>query len=117
VGSISGCDMAVLAHELRRGCDAMMESLCCEALPRLKGTTAECLIGELLANEQKWDLPSLAPMLADRRLLLVAAARDEALRAAGAQHLTTTLLDTDHCYADRRVALARTVLAWLQEVA
>jgi len=128
VGSISGCDAAVLARDCRLGCGEA-ESLCCEALPRLQGTTAECLLDELLAHEREWDLPSLASRLADRQLLLVAAARDEALpmaqhhtplvqalRAAGAQQLTTAVLDTDHCYADRRVALARTVLAWLQEL-
>jgi dipeptidyl aminopeptidase/acylaminoacyl peptidase len=129
VGSISGCDMAVLARESRQGCGGMMESLCSEALSRLHGTTAQHLIDELVAHEAEWALPSLAPRLADRQVLLVAAARDEALpveehhtplvealRAAGAQHVTTAVLGTDHCYADRRVSLARTVLAWLRKV-
>lgn len=127
VGSISGCDMAVLARDSRQECGEMMESLCCEALPRLHGTTAQRLIDELLANEAEWNLANLAAQLADRKLLLVAAARDEALpleehhtpllealQAAGAEDVTTVVLDTDHCYADRRVALARTVWAWLQ---
>ena len=128
VGSISGCDAAVLARDCRLGCGEA-KSLCREALPRLQGTTPERLINELLAHESEWALPGLAPRLADRQLLLVAAARDEALpmaehhtpllealRAAGAPHVTTAVLDTDHCYGDRRVALARTVLAWLRQV-
>ncbi len=127
MASISGVNFAVSARALvglpRQEALLMFQ----EALSRLHGTTAETLLEEILQHGDDWDLARLAGVLAGRPVLLVAASRDEglppeahhaplvkALRDAGSRQLTEVVLDSDHGYNDRRIALARTLLAWLQ---
>ena len=129
VASISGVNCAVLARALEnelpgyQSINVMFE----EALSRLQGTTAEALAEEIIDAGERWDLVRKAKALVDRSVLLVAASRDEdllvdlhhvplvrALEAGGARDLTQAVIDSDHSYNDKRIALARTVLAWLQ---
>jgi len=129
VASISGANCAVLARALEsevpgyQSINVMFE----EALSRLQGTTAEALEEEIIDAGERWDLVRQAETLADRSVLLVAASRDEdllvglhhtplvrALEAEGSGDLTHVVIDSDHSYNDRRIALARTVLAWLE---
>lgn len=97
-------------------------------VPPLRGATGAGLVAEVLDRGDAWELTRLAPALAARPLLLVAATRDDtasaalhheplvvALRVAGAGRFRHRMLDTDHGFADRRVALARLLLAWLAE--
>jgi uncharacterized protein len=93
----------------------------------LRGTDGESLYAEVQAFGEAGDLVQLAPRLASQRLLIVAAGADSdlpnglyhepliaALEAAGAQHLSHHIIpDADHSFAARRVALARTILHWL----
>ena len=68
-----------------------------------------------------------AAKLVDKKLLLVGAAQDTvspieqvhyplttALTEAGAKHLTSVILDTDHMFLTKRVALAQLVVKWLR---
>ena len=129
VASISGANCAVLARALENkvpgyeNINVMFE----EALSRLLGTTAEALVEEIIDAGERWDLVRQAKALVDRSVLLVAASRDEdllvdlhhvplvrALEAGGARDLTQALIDSDHSYSGKRIALARTVLAWLE---
>jgi uncharacterized protein len=80
----------------------------------------------LAANANAYDLLRRAPLLAEKHLLLVAGTRDTdtpidvhhrplvaALRAAGAAHLEEQTLPSDHAFSDARIALTRTLIAWL----
>ena len=74
---------------------------------------------------EAYDVPSRAPALATRPLLLVAGERDEALpkaehhdrlvaalRAAGAERLTEVVFDDDHSFSAHRIELARRLVDW-----
>ena len=94
--------------------------------------TAEDLADNLVRRGAEWDLPALAPRLAGRcpaecRALPVLAlyaahglAGDSrrfaaALAAAGAS-ATVRALDSDHAFADKRLALAAEVATWLRTI-
>jgi hypothetical protein len=51
---------------------------------------------------------------ADRGLATDNKALADAIRAAGAKQLTTEHFNSDHPFSDHRIALARTVVAWLE---
>lgn len=88
--------------------------------------SARGLIQELADHATEWQLERLVPVLAHKRVLVVAATRDvevpltevyqpftAALRKQGATGLTTRLLDSDHAFSNNRLELARIVLTWL----
>jgi pimeloyl-ACP methyl ester carboxylesterase len=84
--------------------------------------TAADLADELARRGRSWDLKGMAPQLARLPVLTVYATHGiaadnkaiaEALRTRGAR-LTATELDTDHSFADKRIALAVEVVKWLQ---
>ena len=90
----------------------------------LVGADQESLTRELEHARPDWDLVTLAPRLARQRVLTVWANRGiaeqnaalaEAMRKAGATQLTTAHLPTDHAFSDHRIALARAVVAWLDQ--
>jgi pimeloyl-ACP methyl ester carboxylesterase len=119
LGSRGGAlrDSVVFAREVRRR----------EAqLGALRGTSAEALTREAMNHAAEWSLQRHAAALARKRVLLLAAARDEAvarsevyeplsakLRAAGARELTTMVLDSDHGFSNRRIGLAQALIGWL----
>ncbi|HEX2779194.1 MAG TPA: alpha/beta fold hydrolase [Gemmatimonadaceae bacterium] len=83
---------------------------------------AKSLAASLDANAERWDLTTRAGELAPRTLLLLDndhntdhAALVRALGAAGAKRLTAVVWPTDHSFSDRRIALARTVVGWLEK--
>lgn len=84
--------------------------------------TAEDLYGELVGSSGDWHLARLAPALARTPVLTLYAthggarnnrALAEVLRGAGAR-VAAQELDTDHAFADHRIALAAEVVGWLQ---
>ena len=92
----------------------------------IHGTSGAALVREVQGNEARFDLRRHAEALATKPLLLVAGTRDEvtppalhheplvaAISAQPGAHLQTALLDADHAFADRRVALTRIVVTWL----
>lgn len=83
--------------------------------------SAESLTASLAANAERWSLPRNAPALRDRTILLLDNTHNrdhapmvEALRRAGASHVTAMVWPTDHSFSDRRIALARAVVGWLR---
>lgn len=127
IGSISGANLA-----LRAGLDAEAAARAAQRLDAwsdpIRGTSGSALVAEIARNGERFDVTRRATALADRKILLVAGARDEvtplesnhaplaaALEAAGARSLRTRVLDADHAYSTRRIALAHTVVAWLTE--
>lgn len=132
VASIAGHNMALGAEELAE--DPLMVKMALpffnESALFLQGTTGQALIDEIVANAAHWNLPDCATALAGQRLLLIAGSRDEgtqpalhhdplvkALQTAGAQQLTTAILESDHSFGDRRIELAQTLLNWLATLA
>ncbi|HEX8667775.1 MAG TPA: alpha/beta hydrolase [Allosphingosinicella sp.] len=92
----------------------------------LQGATVSTLYDELIARRSEWKLPALAPRLAGLPVLTVYAthggaaenkALADAIRAAGAGRLTAVELDSDHSFADHRIALAVEVVRWLEYLA
>jgi pimeloyl-ACP methyl ester carboxylesterase len=92
----------------------------------IHAVSARALIHELAEHATEWQLERLVPVLARKRMLLIAATRDAevplsegfkpftaALREQGATSLTTRLLDSDHAFSNSRLELARIVITWL----
>jgi len=91
----------------------------------LVGADPESLTVEIEHGPDAWDLVTLAPKLTQRPVLVVWADRAladsnhalaDALGAAGAKRLTIEHFPTDHAFSDHRIALSRTVVAWLQSL-
>jgi pimeloyl-ACP methyl ester carboxylesterase len=83
--------------------------------------SAPQLVRSLEASSDRWSLPGVAPALRDRTVLLLDNTHNhdhapmvEALRRAGASHVTALVWPTDHSFSDRRIELARTVVGWLR---
>ncbi len=95
-------------------------------MPPLRDTSPQALLDELMTHGANWHLPQYAATLAERQLLLVDAAQDriapavlhhaplaQALQEAHARAITQLTFDTDHAFCDHRIALARTIIEWL----
>jgi alpha-beta hydrolase superfamily lysophospholipase len=104
---------------------AYVEAFNGELLP-LRGTSGEALVAEMEAAGAAWSLAGLAPRLADRPVLLIGTSRDtaapaavhyqplvEAYQAHPLPRLEHHLFPTDHSLSDHRVALARTIVDFL----
>lgn len=128
VGSVAGFDFGAVAAAclgdpvVRAG---YVEAFDTELLP-LRGTSGEALVAEMEAAGAAWSLASLAPRLADRPVLLIGTGRDtvtpatvhhrpvvDAYLAHPVNRVEHHVFDTDHVLSDHRVALARTVLDFL----
>jgi len=86
-------------------------------------TTPEALMDEMVANAAKWDFVDFAPALKSRPALILTA--DDgltpdnqrlaaALKTAGDTDVTEDHMTTDHSYSDKRIALASTIVRWLE---
>ncbi|WP_432986271.1 alpha/beta hydrolase family protein [Dactylosporangium sp. CA-233914] len=123
VAAMAAYDFGAMAAEpevVRHEARAMFGS---DLLP-LRGTSGDALYEEMLAHGPLWRLAGLAPRLADRPVLLVAAGNDtvappplhhEPLVAAYSrgQRFEPVTLPSDHAFSDHRVALTRTVIDFL----
>ncbi|KAF0186629.1 MAG: alpha/beta fold hydrolase [Hyphomonadaceae bacterium] len=96
-----------------------------ESRETLNGATGETMVDELLGSHAEWSLPALAPVLKDRRVLVLYSAdfvqADSesfiaALRGAGATQLQTRFAETDHSWSDKRIALQASVVSWLDNL-
>jgi pimeloyl-ACP methyl ester carboxylesterase len=79
------------------------------------------LVAEVKANAERWDVLAYAPMLRERRVLLVGSSNrsehDSLVTALGGPHaprLTAHWWPTDHSFSDHRIALARAILDWVR---
>ncbi len=116
---------AVEAGQTEAAVGPLGNALAAEGLAPLAGCTPESLARDLLANAAKWDIPGLAPKLADRSVLIVssddglAPATDDLanrLRKAGDTRVTAVHFATDHVYSDQRLALEAAVLEELKSL-
>jgi pimeloyl-ACP methyl ester carboxylesterase len=89
----------------------------------LAGTDAGRLVDEIERHAQDWDLDTLAPALALPPTLVIGAAHGigaqnkalaEAIRRQDKGRITSMTLDSDHAFADHRIALSAAVVSWLQ---
>lgn len=123
--SIAGANVARLSAPDPATADRVAQRL--DSLTRpLAGTSGQAIVEEITANVERFDTTRRAAALAGKPLLLIAGARDEvtaravhhdplvaALRDAGAEQWTERILDADHAFSPRRIALARTISRWL----
>ncbi len=129
VALISAADMGVdKVQSLKPGQEkeataGLAAHLAAEGMAPLAGCTPESLAKEVIANAAAWNVPNLAPRLANRPMLVItsddglAPSNDafvEALHKAGATDITTVHLTTDHSYSDQRIALEKAVLENLE---
>ena len=91
----------------------------------LHGATPESVADEIIAKRLAWDLRTVAPRLARLPILTVTAkygAADEnrpttaALRKVGNRRVTAIEINSDHPFADHRIALAQAVVDWLDRL-
>jgi len=91
----------------------------------LSGATPETIADELASNGGRWNLLSTAEPLRATPILSIAAlgggfeenrALTAAFRKHGNQRVTALELDSDHGFADHRIALARAVADWLAQL-
>jgi pimeloyl-ACP methyl ester carboxylesterase len=89
----------------------------------LAGTDAAHLAEEVEHHADDWDLLTLAPALATHPALVIGAkhgggaanqALADAIRAQGKGKISSLTLDSDHSFADHRIALSAAVVDWLQ---
>lgn len=88
----------------------------------LAGTSAPILADEIAAHAADWNVLAWAPRLTASPMLVVgaekaggkenAAIADAVARAGG--KVTSVTLPTDHSFSDHRIALAATVVRWLE---
>src|SRR5262249_49565119 len=126
--SVAGFDFGTAAAACRNdpaARSAYLEAWADELLP-LRGTSAPALVAEMESATDAWRLAGLAPLLADRPVLLIGTGRDTVtpadmhphpLVAAYQTHplpvLEHHVFPTDHALSDHRIALARTTIAFL----
>ncbi len=127
--SIAGVDLGRRAKaigndtEMRQKLVSILQS---QAAP-LSGFSGEAMVDDILSHADAYDLVEHASELASHRLFLAAGERDqdvpieenhaplvEALGRAGARNVTSVVLDADHAFSDKRIALARALISWLQ---
>jgi dipeptidyl aminopeptidase/acylaminoacyl peptidase len=92
----------------------------------LAGFSGAVMVEDMMNHAEKWDFLQRIDALSKHRLLLVAGTRDEvvpiednhrplmaALGKAGGD-VTEVILDADHGYSDKRIALTRALVSWLE---
>ncbi|OLS24932.1 MAG: hypothetical protein HeimC3_18080 [Candidatus Heimdallarchaeota archaeon LC_3] len=100
-----------------------------ESLLPLSGTTSQKLLEEVLENENNWNVINFVKTLSNRHLLLVGGSKDtvvpisnhhkplvEAFHSAQTTHIVEELLEADHAFSDKRIALIKIVLKWLENL-
>ena len=132
VASIAGVNLGVWGETVADSEDAKRYSMEFfeESLPPLSGVTAQLLVDEVEKYMDDFDTMRLATTLSQLDVLLIAGERDEGvplslhhtpmvhlLEGKNAEHLTHVILDADHGFSDKRIALARTLLDWLDSSA
>lgn len=131
VVSLAGFNFGAFAQTIYNQPDAITatEDALAASLAPLQGATGAALVAELVDQRSVWDLTQHMPALAGTPTLLLAGQFDtvampsfhhEPLVAAGLQvqglPLTHAVLATDHGFSDKRIGLARAILAWLNRV-
>lgn len=94
----------------------------------LKGVTAEQFMQEIMENYEKWDLLGKIGKLKDHSIFMAGGSRDtdvpvegthkvlvSAFKDNNAKNLTEMIFEADHYFSDKRIALAKELLCWLDK--
>lgn len=118
-------NIGATAHQLVAGGDKARQAFVAEANDfghALSGATPQSIADELAAHDGSWNILSTAENLRATPVLSIAAlhggyeenrATTAALRKHGNQRVVTLEMDSDHAFADHRIALAEAIAAWL----
>lgn len=130
VASLSGVNLSLYVQLIKQSpqFEAQLRANLQASCFFLAGCSADRLILDVEDHHLEWNTFQFAPSLADRHLLITAAAHDEELPKAlfndpllqsfehiHAPHLTYHVIDTDHNYVSKRKELADTLHSWLNE--
>ncbi|MBU7014200.1 MAG: alpha/beta fold hydrolase [Theionarchaea archaeon] len=127
VGSIAGFNIGLFAQSIIGNKEAEKLAIASfeKDLAPLQGTSGKALIQEMISHAESWNLLTYSEELARNPMLLIGGSRDEVapvsvhhfpLARAIKGHpnkLSSVILESDHLFLDKRIALTRTVLNWL----
>ena len=118
---ISAADFGLIGQMRRDSLTAMMA----DNMESLAGVSASNMADEVRGNASTWGLDKAAPGLAKMPLLILTSNDGLAshtdpfvkqLRALGNNRVATDHRATDHSWSDKRIALAGTVVGWLERL-
>ena len=128
VASIAGFDLGLAGA--RAAVDQATHDFWLRALQNaamLRIGDAQAFLRDWVTSASDWQLGHWTQSLKHKSVLLLAASHDEiapmamhhaplvrALQLRDSVALTEVVIDSDHVFSDRRIALARAVLAWLK---
>jgi pimeloyl-ACP methyl ester carboxylesterase len=131
VASLAGANLGALADRVRsspEAASAVAAQFQASGEGRIRGVSGEGIIADLLVQPERFRTTAHAAALAKKPVLLVAGARDavtppaehhaplvNAIAAQPGALLTARVLDDEHQFSQTRIALTRTLLAWLGE--
>jgi pimeloyl-ACP methyl ester carboxylesterase len=127
VGSIAGFNIGLFAQSIVGNKEAEKLAIASfeEDLAPLQGTSGKALVQEMISHAEPWNLLTYSAELSRIPLLLIGGSRDEVapvsvhhfplVRAVKGHpnRLASVILESDHLFLDKRIALTRTVLNWL----
>lgn len=127
IGSIAGVNLGVWAKLLNEANNPNEVFEFSEDIFRpLQGATIQSILSEIRNNQEKWDITRQIDNLSNKNLLLVAGSRDEVVPidfhhnplVQKLKHLEEIkykeiILNADHSFSDKRIALAQAVIDWL----
>lgn len=100
-----------------------------QAMDFVKCDSAEILLNELIANKKDWNLLNYLEKLSSKNLLIIGAKFDtttpieihhkpliSSLKMTNAKNVEEMILETEHSFSDKRIALARIISDWLSEI-
>lgn len=127
VAAIDARNVGAYGHLLRQNHSAestlvaLDDSLTTPGAPYRVEGGGKALVDEMKDNAERWDVTAHAQALGTRPVLLIGAqfkADQDSLAAslarAGGHRVTLLAWPTDHSFSDRRIALSRTVVGWLE---
>lgn len=96
------------------------------AMDFVKCGSADILLNELIANKKDWNLINYLEKLSEKNLLIIGAKFDttapldihhkplmNALKTTNIKNVKEVILETEHSFSDKRIALARIISDWL----
>ena len=128
VASLAGANMGVWGEMVSDSPEARAYSqdFFEASLPPLQGVTANMLLDEVVQHMDDFDYMRHVKTLSELDVLMVAGQRDDGvppslhhtplvrlLEKKNAPKLTHTIIDADHGFNDKRIALAQIILDWL----
>ena len=99
------------------------------AMDFVKCSSADILLNELITNKKEWNLINYLEKLSKKNLLIIGAKFDtttpldihhkplmNALKTTNIKNVKEVILETEHSFSDKRIALARIISEWLSKI-